>query len=73
MKTELAIEIPTRVIEKRRYFEISGTWNEARGVMPDTRVRKKVSTFLASMSNSKDFRAERSNFEPFLVTQKWTE
>ena len=45
MKTELAIEIPTRVIEKRRYFEISGTWNEARGVMPDTRVRKKVSTF----------------------------
>lgn len=44
-KTELAIEMPTRVIENRRYFEISGTWNEARGVMPDTRVRKKVNTF----------------------------
>lgn len=43
-KTELAIDMPTRLIEKRRYFDISGTWNEARGVMPDTSVRKKVST-----------------------------
>ena len=43
-KTELAIEMPTRIIEKRRYLDISGTWKEARGVMPETSVRKKVST-----------------------------
>ena len=55
IKTELAIEIPTRVIEKRRYFEISGTWNEARGVMPDTRVRKKVSTFFGFNVKFKGF------------------
>ena len=47
-KTELAIEIPTRIIEKRRYLEISGTWKEARGVIPETSVRKNVSTEVCS-------------------------
>ena len=41
-KTELTIDTPTNVIENNKYFEISGTWNDARGVIPETSVRKKV-------------------------------
>jgi len=41
-QTELTIEQATKVIEKSKYFEISGTWNEAVGVIPETKVKKKV-------------------------------
>ena len=48
-KTELTIDTPTNVIENNKYFEISGTWNDARGVIPETSVRKNVSASKTSM------------------------